>query len=232
MLIRIAKTFLFIVFFIVLACRDKNSGTATITIHSHPLTTTSPSFSIKFCHQLFCSRCRKIYGYTDRMIDPLLNATLHPNLHHPIYIVCCCLVIWRFSNQLIQLLLRKILLRIVTIFTHPKHKLVMKNNVFLKRIAILIDIINTNIYIVWIYFSASLINGHKCRFNTRSSLRHDTCCSSWSNSQTSNVAAPVLFHILVKLRISIFQTKNEWIIFLKFRIENCKSTTFLCHLHR
>jgi len=95
-----------ILFLLLIVGSDQDTRAGTITIDRTTLTTTTPSLNIQLINQFLRDIRRKIDRNTDRMIHPFLDTALHPDLLQPIHIVRGRLIIWRFSDQLINLLLR------------------------------------------------------------------------------------------------------------------------------
>ena len=165
------------------------------------------------------------------MVHPLLDSPLHTYLHQPVHIVGRSLIIWRLSHQFVNFLLGIALGGIQAVHIHPFHELGMIDNIFLERVAYLVDEVHMDIGIVGIYLAAAFINGQKYRLYTTRSLCHQRGRTRRSNGQTGYIASSVLYHILVQLLVGLLQTQNEGILGLALGVVNLKGTTFLCHLY-
>ena len=106
----------------------------------------------------------------------------------------------------------------------------MIDNIFLERVAYLVDEVHMDIGIVGIYLAAAFINGQKYRLYTTRSLCHQRGRTRRSNGQTGYIASSVLYHILVQLLVGLLQTQDKGILSLALGIINLKGATFPGHL--
>ncbi len=165
------------------------------------------------------------------MVYPLLNGTLHTHLHQPVNIIGRGLIIRRTGYQVVDFLLRVFLFGVNAIDLHPRQELLMINDILLERVAHLINIVHMHGCIVGVYLAAAFVNGHKHRLDAAGGLRHQRCGAGGGNGQAGDVAAAMFQHVLIQLRIGLFQSVDKRIVLLAFGIINFKSTTLCCHLH-
>ena len=107
----------------------------------------------------------------------------------------------------------------------------MEYDIFFKCIAFWVNKIYTSIHIIRVHLTTTFIYRHKRRFNTRSCLSHNTCCTCRCNCQTCNITTTIFHHLFIQCSIFRFNTCYKWIILLTFSIIHFKRTTFFCHLH-
>ena len=89
-----------------------------------------------------------------------------------------------------------------------------------------------NVYIVWIYFSATFIDWHKHRFNTTCGLCHKRSGTCRGNSQTGYITSSVFLHVFKQLLVGFLQAQHKWIVFFTLSIEYAECATLFCHNHR
>ena len=166
------------------------------------------------------------------MVNPLLNLTLHTHLHQPINIVGCRFIIRWTLHKCVNLFLAVLLLRVDSVYLHPCQELTVVNDVLFKWVAHLIDKVNMHIGIVRINLTTTFIDWHEDWLDTRGRLCHQRGGTRWCDGQTGNITTTILLHILVKLSISLLQTKDERIFLLTLRIIYLKGSTLLSHCHR
>ena len=211
---------------------NQDARTWSVTIYGTSLASRAPSFYVKAVYQLFIYIVRKVDGYTDWVVHPLLDSTLHLYLHQPIDIVWSSLVVRWLSYQVVDFFLSVTLFGVKTVGFHPSEELMMIYNVFFECVAGFIHEIHVYLWVVWIDLSSTLINRHKDWLNTRCSLCHQAGSSSWSNGQTSNVSTTVLLHFFVQGRISFLDAVDERIVLFTFPIVDGERTAFLSHIDR
>ena len=220
-----------IVFLLLFGCQQY-TGTWTVTINRTAFTAALPCFNIQRIYQFFRHVSRQVDGYTDRMVYPLLNTSLHADFLQPVHIIRCSLIVWWFSNQFINFLLGIFLSNRITVGLHPGNKLMMEYYIFFKCVSCLIHKIDTGFRIIRIYLTTASIYRQEYWFDTGSCLCHQTGRTSRSNRQTGNVTTTVFQHIGIQFRISLTQTVYERIFLFTFWIVNFESSTLFRHHYR
>ena len=108
----------------------------------------------------------------------------------------------------------------------------MINDIFFKAIANLIYKVYMYISIVRVNLTATFIDRHKYRFDTRCCLGHQRSCTCWSDCQTGNITTTILHHIAIEFRICVLNSLNERILLLSLSIIDFKGTSLLSHCYR
>ena len=107
----------------------------------------------------------------------------------------------------------------------------MVNNVFLKRVTVLVCEVHMYCRVVGIDLPAALVHGHEYRLNARCSLCHNAYGTGGRDCKTGNITTTVLLHILVQPGISLAKTVDERIVLLALDIEYLECTSLLGKLH-
>ena len=81
------------------------------------------------------------------MVDPLLHSALHAHFLEPVNVVGGGAGIRRTGHKLVKFLLSVIAARLYAVDFHPFEEFGMIYDIFLERIARLVDIIHTHIHI-------------------------------------------------------------------------------------
>ena len=108
----------------------------------------------------------------------------------------------------------------------------MVNNVLLERVAHLVHIVHMHLLVVGVHLAATLIDGHKHRFDAAGGLCHERCGACGSNRQTGDIATTMLHHVVVELWVGLAQTVHKRVVGLTLSIIDGKGTTFLSHGNR
>ena len=222
---------LFFLVFLLLG-RDKNTRTWAITIYGTSFTSRFPCFYIQTVHQLFVYTIRQVDGYADRVVYPFLDASLHFNLHQPVYIVRCSFVIRRLGYQLVYFFLRVTFVGVVSVYLHPSEELMMEYYVFFESVACFVYVVNVYILVVRVNFTATFVYRHEYRLNARCSLSHQAGGSGGRNSKTSDVSTSVLSHFGIQFRVGLLYTVYERVVFFANSIVNFECTTFFSQIYR
>ena len=166
------------------------------------------------------------------MVYPLLYPSLQTHLIEPIHIVGGSSVIGRFLYQFGEFFFVISFCYVVAVHYHPVHELMMEYGKFFPAIALSVDLVDSYIFVVGVYFAFAGIYTEENRLYSRCCLRHNTCCPRRSYRQTGYIASAVGLHIFVHLRVCLSESVYKRIFFLTFRIEYCKGSTLFCQHHR
>ena len=221
--------FFFIFFFL---GWNQHTGTRTVSVYSTAFTARTPSFYIQTVYQIFVYVVRKIDSYTDRVVNPFLDTSLHLHLHQPVYIIGSSLIIRWFCNQVVDFFLSITFVWIVSVYLHPCQEFMVEYDVFFECVSCFVYEIDTYVFVVRINLTAAFVDRHKYRLNTGSSLSHQTGSSGRGNSQTGNIASAILSHFFVQCRICFFQTIDKRVVFFSFCVIDFEGSTFFCHVYR
>ena len=166
------------------------------------------------------------------MVHPLLNGSLHLYLHQPVHVVGRGFIVRRLLHQVVDFLLRVAFLRVNVVHAHPLHELRMINNIFLVRVAHLVNKVHMHVGVARIHLAAAFIHRHEHRLNAAGGLRHEACGARGGHGETGYVAAPILRHIGIQLGVGLLEPADKRILLLALSVVNLKGSALLGHLHR
>ena len=164
------------------------------------------------------------------MVDPFLDGALHLHLHQPVDIVGRGVVIRRTANEVVNLLLRVFLLGVDAVDLHPLDELPVIDDVFLERVAHLVNEVDVSLGIVGVDLAAAFIHRHEHRLDTARGLRHQRSSAGRRDGQTGDVAAAVFHHVGVELRIGLLDAQDERIVLLALGVVDGESAALSSHV--
>ena len=166
------------------------------------------------------------------MVHPFLDSPLHPHFHQPIDVVGRGLVVRRTSHQGVEFLLRIGEGRIDPFYGHPLQKLLVIDDILLKSVTDLVNIIHTHVGVVGIDLAPTLIDRHEDRFYATRGLRHQRCGARGSNGQARDVASAEAHHVVVEGPVGFLDALDEGVARLALGVVDGKSASLLRHRHR
>ena len=164
------------------------------------------------------------------MVDPLLYGTLHAYLHQPVYIVGCSLVVGRLLYQTVYLFLRVALSGVHAVYLHPLHELGVVDDVFFEGVANLVDEVYVHVGIAWVHLATTLVDRHEDGLYAAGGLRHQRSGARGCYGQAGNVAASVLHHVVIQLRVGLPHSLYEGVLRLALGIVYLECATLASHL--
>ena len=215
-------------FLFLLVNRNHHARARAVAIHRAAFASRFPCLHIESVHQSLVHVVGQVDGHADAVVNPFLYGTLHPHFHQPIHIVGRCLVIRRPGDQSVNLLLRVTLVGVNAVHPHPFDELAVVNDIFLKRVAHLIHKVDVYVGVVGIHLSAAFIHRHEHRLYAACGLCHQTCGACRCYGQAGNVSSAVGNHVVIQLRIGLFQSVDEWVVLFPAGV---KCPTLFGHFH-
>ena len=185
---------------------------ASVAVDGATLAPRPPCFHIQAVDERLVDIGRKVDRDAYRVVHPLLYRALHTHLHEPVYVVGRSLVVRRLGHEVVYFLLRIFLLGVVAVDVHPCEELVMVHYVLLERVANLVDKVDMNVGIAGVHLAAALVYGHEHRFDAARCLRHEARSAGGGDGQAGYVAAPVLGHVLIQLRVGLAHPRNKGVV--------------------
>ena len=187
---------------------------------------------VEFVDQLLVDIVGQVDRHADGVVDPFLDFALHPHLHEPVDVIGRGFVIRRLSHQLVDFLLGVAFLGVETVNSHPREEFGMVDDVLLERVAHLVDKVDMHVGVAWIDLPAAFVDGHEHRFDAAGGLGHEAGSTRWGDGETSNVAAPIFHHIVVKFRVGLFDSLHKRVVLLAFGVVDGELAPLLGHGHR
>ena len=106
----------------------------------------------------------------------------------------------------------------------------MVYDIFLERVAHLVDKVDTHIAVARIHLPAPLVHRHEHRFNTAGGLCHKAGGACGSNGETGDVAPAIFHHIRIEGRIGFFYAQHEGVVLLALAVVDGESSALTCHI--
>ena len=209
-----------------------HTSTAAVAIDGTALAARPPCLDIEFVYQFFIHVVGKVDGHADRMVDPFLYPALHLHFHQPVYVIGSSLKIGRPCHELVDFLLAVALLGIQSVDLHPLEEFGMIDDILLERIAHIVDEIHMYVGIAGVDLATAFVDRHEDRLYATGGLRHQAGGACRCYGKASDVATPILHHIVVKFGGSLLDTPHKRIVLLALGIVDLESPTLLCHRYR
>ena len=204
----------FVVLLVLARYRNHDTCTAAVAIDGASFAARTPCLYIQTVDKFFIDIVRQVHGHADAVVNPLLDRALHLDLHQPVNVVGCSLIIRRLDHKLVYFFLGVALLCVISVHLHPLEELSVIYNVFLERISHLVNKVDMHFRVVGVNLAATLVNRHEHRFYTTCCLCHQTGGTCRSDGKTRDVAASVCHDVVIQLRIYFLYTEEERVVFL------------------
>ena len=204
----------------------------TVAVDGAALAARLPRLHVEAVHEFLVHRGRQVHRHADAVVHPFLDCALHLHLHQPVHVVGRGLIVRRAAHEVLNLLGRVMLLGVDAVGTHPREELMVVNDIFLKGIARLVCKVHAHLGVVGVHLAAARINGQEHRLDARGGLRHQARGTRGGDCEAGNVAAAVLRHVGIELRVGLLDAKHEGIVLFALCVEHLKRAALLRHRHR
>ena len=154
--------FLLIVFFY----SFEHACPAAVAVYGAAFASASPCRLVELSDKLFAYVVWQVDGDGYRVVDPLLNSTLHLHFLEPVDVVGCSVEVRRGSHQRIEFVGGVFLVDVVAIDFHPLEELMVVDDIFFEAVAHFIDDVDMHVLVVGVHFSAAFVHHLEHRFYT------------------------------------------------------------------
>ena len=217
-----------------LALFEQHAAAAAVAVDRNAFAAALPRRAVDIRHERFRHVVRQVDRYGDRVVDPFLDRPLHLDLGHPVDVVGRRSVVGRRRDPSRQLLVRdRAEFRgVVTVGFEPLHEIMVVDVVLLELLARLVRIIHVRILIRRIDLAAAFVHGPEDGLDARRGLRHERRGARRRDGQHGDVAAAVLRHFVVQLRIGLPDAEDHRIGGLLRGVVNGEGAALAGHADR
>ena len=131
------------------------------------------------------------------MIDPLLYGSLHLHFFHPVDVVGCGVVVRGACHEFVDFGLGVFLAGVDSVHFHPCEELWVIYDVFLERVACVVNEIDMYVGIVGVDLAPTFIYRHEYRFDARCGLCHKAGGACRCDGEAGDVTSSIAHHVFV-----------------------------------